>query len=76
MSTDNLVERLGFAYNKLSEDILEEAAARIFDLEAELAAAREDAERYRAIRAVEAQGQTLAAYDANVDRMYARKGTT
>ena len=40
--------------------------------EADLAAAREDAERYRAIRAVEAQGQTLAAYDANVDRMYAR----
>ena len=26
---DDLVERLGFAYNKLSEDILEEAAARI-----------------------------------------------
>ena len=44
--------------------------------EAELEAAREDAERYRAIRAVEAQGQTLAAYDANVDRIYARKGTT
>ena len=56
MSTDDLVERLGFAYNKLSEDILEEAAARIVAdaerikvrddhidaLKAELAAAHED----------------------------------